>query len=155
MAARRRPTAAAARLAPRLGLAACIGVIGLSAWTLPRSYLPKQDFSGAKRYVEQNRQPGDAVVSVGLAGLAYERYYAPEWQVIAHPAELDGVEQQHHRVWLVYTLPVHLRAWVPEIWDRIDASTMKWSACFQVRSVGETSTSADGGAPDRDHRLEA
>ena len=103
---------AAASAGRRLGAA-------VSASTLPRSYLPKQDFSGARDYVEQARQPGDEIVTVGLAGFAYRRYYAPQWPVVERRSDLEAIQDRHQGVWLVYTLPVHLKAWLPEIWDVI------------------------------------
>jgi mannosyltransferase len=107
------------RLAVPLGTAVCLLGTAVSATTLPRCYLPKQDFSGARQYVEQMRQPGDEVVTVGLAGYAYRRYYAPQWPFIERRADLEAIQDQHQGVWLVYTLPVHLKAWVPEIWEVI------------------------------------
>ena len=105
------------KLAVPLGVAVCLAGVVVSATTLPRSYRPKQDFSGARQYVESARQPGDDVVAVGLAGLAYRRYYAPEWPFVERRADLEMIQDRAHGVWLVYTLPVHLKAWVPEVWD--------------------------------------
>jgi hypothetical protein len=117
----RLPRAVPRRLTDQLGAAACLLVIGLSAATLPRAYLPKQDFSGARRYVDAHKQPGDATVAVGLAGLAYARYYAPEWPDVEHRADLESIKRDHQGVWLVYTLPVHVKAWLPEMWDLIES----------------------------------
>ncbi len=107
------------KLGVPLGTAVCLLGVAVSASTLPRAYLPKQDFSGARQYVEQVRQPGDEVVAVGLAGLAYRRYYAPKWPFVERRADLEAIQERHQGVWLVYTLPVHLKAWVPEVWDVI------------------------------------
>jgi hypothetical protein len=107
-------------LAKTVGTAACLTIIGLSAWTLPRAYLPKQDFSSARRFVDQERQPGDGAIAVGLAGLAYHRYYAPDWPLVGTRADLEAIQRQHQNVWLVYTLPVHVKAWLPDIWDLIE-----------------------------------
>jgi 4-amino-4-deoxy-L-arabinose transferase-like glycosyltransferase len=107
------------RLGVSLGTAICLLGTAVSATTLPRSYLPKQDFSGARQYVEQMRQPGDEVVVVGLAAYAYRRYYAPQWPYVERRADLEAIQERHQGVWLIYTLPVHLKAWVPEIWDAV------------------------------------
>jgi 4-amino-4-deoxy-L-arabinose transferase-like glycosyltransferase len=115
--AARLPAPRLKKLAVPLGVAVCLAGVVVSATTLPRSYRPKQDFSGARQYVESARQPGDDVVAVGLAGLAYRRYYAPEWPFIERRADLEMIQDRAHGVWLVYTLPVHLKAWVPEVWD--------------------------------------
>jgi hypothetical protein len=108
-----------ARLGERVGTAACLLLIALSLTIVPRSYLPKQDFSGAKRWLEQTRAPGDPVVTVGLAGEAYRRYYAPEWTYVDDRATLETVQRGSRNVYVVYTLPVHLQAWFPEIWKVI------------------------------------
>jgi hypothetical protein len=93
-----------------------------SAVTVPRNYAhPKQDYSGARDYVESRRGPNDAVVAVGLAGAAYERYYAPSWSVAQTNAELDAARPAGGNIWLVYTLPVEVKAYRPEIWQRIQS----------------------------------
>jgi MFS family permease len=109
------------RLATAAGLALMSLIIVASAATLPRNYrLPKQDFTGARAYVERNRQPGDAVVAVGLAGMDYGRYYATQWSVAQARGELETIRQAHATVWLVYTLPVEVRAYRPDIWQMIE-----------------------------------
>jgi 4-amino-4-deoxy-L-arabinose transferase-like glycosyltransferase len=102
------------------GLALSCLMIAASVVTLPRLYaLPKQDFSGARNWVEQSRSPGDAVVAVGLAGVAYGRYFAPNWSVAQSQTELDAVRSQRSMVWLVYILPPQLKAYRAEIWKTI------------------------------------
>ncbi|MGH9902065.1 MAG: glycosyltransferase family 39 protein, partial [Pyrinomonadaceae bacterium] len=72
---------------------ACL-MIAASAVTLPRNYaLPKQDYTGARDFVEQHRAPGDRVVAVALAGIAYGRYFAPHWSAAQTQAELDAVRE--------------------------------------------------------------
>jgi len=81
--------------------------------------LPKQDYLGAKAYVETQRQAGDAVVTVGLAAKVYGDYYAPEWTICSTPEELDRLRRSHRRVWLIYTLPVQLQGFLPDLWAAI------------------------------------
>ncbi len=110
-----------ARLAWAVGSAAVCLIIAASAVTVPRNYrLPKQNFSGARDFVEQQRQPGDAVVAVGLAGMDYGRYFAPQWSVAQDRAELDALRQKHTSVWLVYTLPIEVKAYRPDVWQAIE-----------------------------------
>ncbi|HKZ78779.1 MAG TPA: glycosyltransferase family 39 protein, partial [Pyrinomonadaceae bacterium] len=91
-----------------------------SAVTIPRNYEhPKQDYTGARNYVESHRRPGDAVVAVGLAGVAYGRYFAPSWSVAQTNQELDAARRGSRNVWLVYTLPVEIKAYRPDIWEVI------------------------------------
>ncbi len=113
--------AAYERLATRAGMVLVCLITIASAATLPRNYrLPKQDFTGARDYVERQRQPGDAVVAVGLAGMDYGRYFAPHWSVAETQSELESIRQAHKKVWLVYTLPIQVKAYRPDIWRIIE-----------------------------------
>lgn len=97
-------------------------MIAASVTTVPRVYAhPKQDYSGARDYVEMHRGPNDGVVAVGLAGVAYERYYAPTWSVAQTQAELDSARRGRAEVWLVYTLPIEVKTYRPEIWQAIES----------------------------------
>jgi hypothetical protein len=95
-------------------------LIAVSLTTVPRNYaLPKQDFTGAREYVERNRQPGDSVVAAGLAGVAYGRYFAPNWLVALSKQELDAVQRDRPNLWLVYTIPAQIRSVSMEFWREI------------------------------------
>ena len=103
------------------GLALAAFMIFASILTVPTCYaLPKQDFTGARDYVEHNRGQGDAVVSVGLAGEAYGRYFARHWLVAETEAELTAIEYKYETVWLVYTIPIQVKAYCPEIWGEVE-----------------------------------
>jgi hypothetical protein len=105
----------------RLGLALTMLIILASVATIPKCYrLPKQNFSGARDYVEQNRDLNDAVVSVGLAGTAYGRYFSPRWSVAQTETDLENICRQNNKVWLLYTIPIEVRAYHPEIWGVIE-----------------------------------
>jgi hypothetical protein len=107
-------------------LAALIIVASIS--TLPRVYaLPKQDFIGARDYVEHQRSPGDLVVSAGLAVHAYADYYAPTWAVANSASDLMARRPDNTRAFLVYTLPIELKAAHPDIWKAVqtDFETLK------------------------------
>jgi len=94
-------------------------VVG-SAWSLPTAYrYPKQDFLGAMRLVDAQRQPSEPVVVVGLSALPYQNYYRRDWRAVASYEELESVRSQAKRTWLVYTLPVYLKARYPDIWNGI------------------------------------
>jgi 4-amino-4-deoxy-L-arabinose transferase-like glycosyltransferase len=109
------------KIASRIGVAITCAMIIASGATVPRCFAhPKQDFTGAKAYVEQNRRPGDLAVAVGLAGIAYEKYFAPDWPVVRTHVELNTLGESHLPIWLIYTLPIHLKAYHPEIWELID-----------------------------------
>lgn len=108
------------RLSARAEAVLAILLIAAAAATARKAYaLPKQDFLGAKAFVEQHLRPGDAVVAVGLAAKAYGDYYAPQWRSAQSPAELDELARTHARLWLVYTLPVQIQGFLPELWEAI------------------------------------
>jgi len=114
-------TPGGARRAATAGIVLTGLMIAASALSLPRVYaLPKQDFTGARDFVETARRAGDGVVAVGLAGLAYHRYFAPQWLQADTPEQLDEIRRSHASVWLVYTIPVELKAYRPEIWKVVD-----------------------------------
>lgn len=103
------------RRAAATGAAALL--IAASALTIPRCYaLPKQDYLGARHYVEQSLATSEAVAAVGLARLVYQKYYAPHWRFPTTAAELQRLQQQYPDLLLVYSLPIQLEAFEPELW---------------------------------------
>jgi hypothetical protein len=58
---------------------------------------------------------------VGLAGHAYGQYYAPRWPVARTPEELNALRQNHSRSFVVYTLPIELKAFHPQLWEAVNA----------------------------------
>lgn len=103
------------------GATLAVLMIAASTLTIPRCYaLPKQNYTGARDFVEGNRHNGDAVVAVGLAGVAYGKYFAPEWAEAQTETELDAVRQGRSNVWLVYTIPIQVKAYRPDVWKVIE-----------------------------------
>ena len=97
-----------------LALALCVG----SASTLPRCYMqPKQDFLGAKAFVEAQKSPAETAAAAGLAGAVYSQYYAPEWPATVTIDELLSTDPD----WLIYTLPIEIQAFQPAVWDAIES----------------------------------
>ena len=89
----------------------------------PRCYaLPKQDFTGARAYVEATPSAGRR----GGGGRAWRStptrsYYAPSWNVaVRSPDELAALRANAARTFLVYTLPIELRAVHPELWKAVE-----------------------------------
>ena len=89
-----------------LGTALAVAGIALSASLLPRNYLhPKQDFLGARDFVEATRSRDSAVATLGLAAMPYADYYAPKWRQVGSVAELAALRKANGEVWLVYAFP--------------------------------------------------
>lgn len=103
----------------RIGTALAAVLIVASAATLPRCYaLPKQDFEGARDFAASQSEP---VIAPGIAGRIYAGYYAPSWLAVETAAELDAAAKAHPDAWLVYTLSPEIRAFQPDVWDRIES----------------------------------
>lgn len=103
-------------------------IIAASIVTIPRVYaLPKQDFTGARDFVERQRHAGDNVVSVGLASLVYSLYYAPSWSMAKTKEDLAAIDSNGAPTYVVYTLPVALKSANPDIWEVVqkDFDTVK------------------------------
>jgi hypothetical protein len=115
----------ALRVTPRLRIAAGYALAGLfivaSAFTVPRAYaLPKQDFTGARDFVEHRKSGEDRVVVVGLAAHAYSEYYAPQWPVADTADQLESMRPGGNQLYLVYTLPIELKAAHPDVWKAVE-----------------------------------
>jgi hypothetical protein len=111
----------AARWSPRAGYALAGLMIAASALTVPRCYaLPKQDFVGARDYVERQRSAGEPVIAVSLAVHAFSEYYAPTWAPAWTAGQLAALLGPGGRAFLVYTLPEELRAFHPDLWKAVN-----------------------------------
>jgi len=100
------------------GLAVAVSLLFIAGclYTLPGNYrLPKQDFPGARDFVESMRSEGDSIASLGLASLPFETYYAPHWDTVETQEELDALNRRPGATWLVYSFPKHTRAKYPEV----------------------------------------
>jgi hypothetical protein len=110
------PTARRAVAERRLFVTA-LAVLGL-AWLaiLPRAWaLPKQDYEGALRWLEENRRPGEIVLTTGLASIPYQRYYASDFQPVATVAALELRLANSQGAYVLSTLPSYLEVSAPEL----------------------------------------
>jgi len=129
-------------------------IILASAITVPRCYaLPKQDFTGARTYVEHQRRPGDTVVVVGLAEHVYPTYYAPLWPVADTPEQLAALRSSTGTTFVVYTLPIELRAVHPGIWKTLETDFETAHVFWGTLGGGEVYVLRNRQAP-RQARLE-
>ena len=89
----------AGRTLAALGIAATLVL-------LPRNYLhPKQDFTGARSYVEAEAGPDAVVVALGLTAMPFVDYYARDWIGAQTLADVDAALSRHPDAWIVYTFP--------------------------------------------------
>jgi hypothetical protein len=104
----------------RLGMLITLVMIVVSAASLTFAYRPKQDFVGALDFVDQAKKPADVIVAVGAAALAYKSYYAPEWGTANSLGQLETLRSKSDCTWVLYTLPLHMEAYHPDILEFIE-----------------------------------
>jgi len=114
-----RASGLAPSLALRLGIAVVLLLILASATTLGPAWRPKQDYLGARRFIESERQPGDAVVTVGLATFPYRRMYHAGWDAAGNVEALEAIRARARRTWVVYTIPLQLQGEHPDLMKAI------------------------------------
>jgi hypothetical protein len=102
--------------ATRLATLAMVVLITVSATTVPRAWHPKQDYVGAKAFVQEHRAGGDAVAVVDLATYAYAAYLQTDWSTVASVDDLRALEAAHQVVWVVFTFPARIEALHPDLW---------------------------------------
>jgi mannosyltransferase len=109
-------------LASRLSTAVLALMLFASVVPLRAEYLhPKQDFLSAMRFVENQQQPEEQVVTVGAVTTAFQRYYGRPWPLLETRTQLDTHLTQGRGTWLLYAMPISVRASQPDIWDAIQS----------------------------------
>ena len=106
--------------APRLATAGAGVLMLLSLLMVPKAWAPKQDFIGAMEWVESNRDPDDAVVTLGYGHIPFEEYLHAGWLWAADEQELESIESRHPRTWVVYFFPGHFREVQPRLYGRLE-----------------------------------
>jgi len=106
--------------ATMVGTVLCVGLIAVSARSMPFAYGPKQDYLGALTFIEERKEPGDAVVTVGLATFPYRHFYQVDWEEAKTLETLNAIRTRAKRTWLIYTLPIQLRDVYPELMASIE-----------------------------------
>jgi hypothetical protein len=135
------------RLAFRLSTAVLVLMFFASAVPLRAEYLhPKQDYLSAMRFVDSQQQAEEQVVTVGLVTTAFQRYYGRSWPLLETRAQLDAELMQDRGTWLIYAMPIYIRASQPEVWDaiqnrftlvRVFPGTLSGGEIFVCRSKDE------------------
>ena len=98
------------------GLIAGSLAVFASLFLLPPNYRhPKQDFQGAREFVESTRSRNDAVAAFGLAANAFSKLYAPEWRVANSWREVELLGSPSSRTWVVYTASKHAVENYPDV----------------------------------------
>lgn len=104
----------------RIAVALCLLAAAGSLSMVPRAWGPKQDFAGAERFVARSLEAGDRAVVTSLTAVPLRDYLGrTDWEIVESAPELERIEAASARTWLLYTLPVSLEAYRPELWERI------------------------------------
>ncbi|HEV8383425.1 MAG TPA: hypothetical protein VGQ11_01040, partial [Candidatus Acidoferrales bacterium] len=91
-------------------------MIVASGVSLVRNYrYPKQDFTGAMRFVDAQRNQNEPVLTAGQASFPYLVYYGRNWQSVESVEQLESVRGRGQRVWLLYTFPIYVEHSSPEL----------------------------------------
>ncbi len=125
-----------ARRAARLQTALGAGLVAVSGLSLPLAYGPKQDYLGALAFVEGRREPGDVVLTAGLAAMPYKSFYKVDWQEVRGLEALEHAMAGARRAWFVYTLPAYLEAVDPDVMATVSR---------EFRLVGQFRGTLNGG----------
>ncbi len=108
-------------VARTIGIAAIALMIAVSTASLGRVYgHPKQNFSGAVRFVESERQLTEPVLTAGAAAWPIQHYYERDWPQIKDIKQIESFSRQGGRVWLVYTFPSYIEDETPGLMNAID-----------------------------------
>lgn len=94
-------------------------LIVASATTVPRAWHPKQDYLGARAFVDRSRGERDAVVTMDMTELPYNAYQHLPWPTVTSTQELAAIESAHGRTWVLVTFPLRLASVKPDLWSYI------------------------------------
>jgi len=78
----------------------------ISSLLLVRNYrFPKQNLAGAVAFVESQRTEEDETVTLGVASVVFADYFRTGWSPVETAAELQSVQSEAGRTWLVMAFP--------------------------------------------------
>ena len=97
------------------GMILPIGLILVSALSVPSAYGPKQDYGAALDYVNHNLKPGDSVATVFLTEFVYQEFYKSDWEAIETLDDLNALRETSMRTWIIYTFPPVVEAMIPQV----------------------------------------
>ena len=104
------------------GTAVVLLMLLASVVPLRAEYLyPKQDYLGAMKFLDEQQQPGQLVMTVGSVTTPFRRYYGRQWPLVLTRSQLDAALESNHATWLVYAMPNSIRTSQPEVWEAIQS----------------------------------
>ena len=97
------------------GIVACLILIAISTAGIRKAYLPKQDFEGARNFVEQNIAPDDVIATVGRISFVYQDFYHLPYKTINTPQDLKTA------TWVLYIFPDDVRTLYPQVLTKLES----------------------------------
>lgn len=125
-------------------VAPALVLVAASAISLPKAYFPKQSFEQSIAFVEGQLRPDDVVAVIGISDLPYNRYFGKGWARIDTVADLEALLASGKRVWVLYTLPVQVRASAPELLARLESGFTRVETFWGTLGGGEIVVSVSG-----------
>ncbi|MCU0488870.1 MAG: glycosyltransferase family 39 protein [Anaerolineales bacterium] len=104
------------------GIGASLLLVAISAASVPFAFGPKQDFDGARAFVESQLLPDDRVVVVSLAADIYNRTYQAGWEEVKSVEQLNQIQAAANRTWFIYTFPEVAEALYPQVMADVEAN---------------------------------
>jgi mannosyltransferase len=81
---------------------------------------PKQDYLGAMKFLDEQHQPGELILTAGSVMVPFQRYYGRRWPIVLTHAQLETALLADHATWLVYAMPNSIRSSQPEVWNVVE-----------------------------------
>jgi 4-amino-4-deoxy-L-arabinose transferase-like glycosyltransferase len=89
------------------------------ATQVPRAWGPKQDFAGARAWVERTARTGDTIVTVDMTRMPFREWLGTVWPAAESDSSLAALESAEGRTWVLTAFPARLRVVQPGLWERL------------------------------------
>jgi hypothetical protein len=140
-------------LAPR-ALASLLLLVALgSALTVPRVWVPKQDYEGAAAWIGEEGLASEQIAYLSFVYYGFLEYLGTPGTRIHSLDELRALESASDRMVVVYTLPENLRLSEPELWEHVQ-SRYEQVQVFPAGVAGAEIVLMQSFADDRERTME-
>jgi uncharacterized membrane protein len=98
-----------------IGVLFSIGLIIVSALSIPGAYGPKQNYEAAIEYIHSHAVPDDSIATVSVAAFPLITFYKQPWIELDSVASLEQLRSSDGATWIIFTFPEVLVSVQPEI----------------------------------------
>lgn len=124
------------RRVPLATFAAALMIVA-GATRVPAAWGPKQRYDAAWRYVQAERGPRDAVVTLLMSDVPFLDRPSVHELYANDPTALADIERGHARTWVIYSFPTQVAAAQPAIWERLSSEYRRVAAFAGTVREGE------------------